>query len=383
MDDLLISGGTVVDPAQGLNGPCDVAISNGQVVALGQEIGSRGARQSLDASGLIVTPGLVDVHVHVYDGVSHYGIDADTYVLPSGVTTAIDAGSAGADTFGGLRRYVIEASETRIKACLNISSTGMMSPDVGELEDIRLIDPAKAIKVCERHRDVIVGVKARLSENLAGENALHALRNARDAADAVGLPIMIHPNAPACTLDDILSEMKAGDLLTHCFHGQDEGVLDDDGHVRASVRSAVARGVHLDVGHGQGSFSWGVAEASMAQGLVPATISSDLHAYNVDGPVYDLATTLSKFLCLGLSLEDVLRRCTATPAEILGMSGQVGTLAPGACADVAVFREDDGPHVFEDAHGRERTGERRLVPVKVVKSGRVLDAVARGTHHHH
>ena len=384
MYDLLISGGTVVDPAQGLNHRRDVAISGGHVRAVAERIDPAQAKQVLDASGLLVTPGLVDVHVHVYDGVSHYGVDADTYVLPSGVTTAIDAGSAGhADTFEGLRRYVIEVSETRLKACLNISTTGMVSPVVGELEDIRLIDPKKAIEVCERHRDVIVGVKARISENLAGNNALPALHRAREAADAVGLPIMIHPNAPVCTLDDILHEMKAGDLLTHCYHGLDEGILDDDGRVRASVRDAVNRGVHLDVGHGQGSFSWSVAESALAQDLVPSTISSDLHAYNFDGPVFDLATTLSKFLHLGLDLSDALHRCTVTPAEILGMQGQIGTLAVGAHADAALFREEIGAHTFEDAHGQTRTGERRLVPVKVVKGGKVIDAVARGWHGHH
>jgi dihydroorotase len=282
-----------------------------------------------------------------------------------------------------MRRYVIEASETRIKACLNISSTGMISPVVGELEDLRLIEPDKAIQVCERHRDVIVGVKARLTDFLAGENALPAVRNARVVADAVGLPIMIHPNAPVCTLDEILAEMKAGDLLTHCFHGMDEGILDADGRVRQSVRAAADRGVNLDVGHGQGSFSWTVAESAIAQDLLPATISSDLHAYNVDGPVYDLATTLGKFLQLGMDLDDALRRCTVTPAEILGMVGQIGTLRPGAFADVALFREEVGQHVFEDAHGETRIGERRLVPVKVVKGGRVIDAVARAANHHH
>ena len=188
-----------------------------------------------------------------------------------------------------------------------------------------------------------------------------ALHRAREAADAVGLPIMIHPNAPVCTLDDILREMKAGDLLTHCYHGLDEGIIDDDGRVRASVRAAVNRGVHLDVGHGQGSFSWSVAESALAQDLVPDTISSDLHAYNVNGPVYDLATTLSKFLHLGLSLSDALRRCTVTPAEILGMRGQIGTLAVGAFADVALFREEIGrPHLRgrarRDAHRRAAPG---------------------------
>ncbi len=381
--DLVISGGTVVDPGQDLNDRRDVAISDGKIMAVESRIEPERAAELLDATGLLVTPGLVDVHVHVYPGVSHYGVEPDADVLPTGVTTALDAGSAGASTFDGLRRYVIDVSATRLLACLNISSLGMVSPDVGELEDIRWADPAAAVRVCERHRDVIVGIKIRLSRSIAGGGALPALRNAREAADAVGLPVMVHPQDAVIGLDQILQELKAGDLVTHCYHGRPGGVLDADGRVRASVRDAVQRGIRFDVGHGKGSFDFTVAERALAQDLPPHTISSDLHAYNIEGPVFDLATTLSKFLLLGFDLPEALRLCTVTPADFLGMRGKVGTLAPGAHADVALFREETGAHPFTDSEGQIRTGERRLVPVKVVKAGRVIDGLDRFGRHHH
>jgi dihydroorotase len=381
--DLIIFGGTVVDPSQDLNDRRDVAIGDGKVVAVEPRIERERAAELLDATGLLVTPGLVDVHVHVYPGVSHYGVEPDADVLTSGVTTALDAGSAGASTFDGLRRYVIDVSATRLLACLNISGLGMVSPDVGELEDIRWADPAAAVRVCERHRDVIVGIKIRLSRTLAGDNALPALRNAREAADAVGLPVMVHPQDAVIGMDQILRELQAGDLVTHCYHGRAGGVLDADGRVRASVRDAVQRGIRFDVGHGKGSFDFTVVERALAQDLPPHTISSDLHAYNIEGPVFDLATTLSKFLLLGLDLPEALRLCTVAPADFLGLSGQVGTLAPGAHADVALFREETGAHPFTDSEGQIRTGERRLVPVKVVKAGRVIEAVDRFGRHRH
>lgn len=381
--DLVISGGTVADPSQDLSDRRDVAINDGLIAAVEPRIERERAAELLDATGLLVTPGLVDVHVHVYPGVSHYGVEPDADVLTSGVTTALDAGSAGAGTFDGLRRYVIDVSATRLLACLNISGLGMVSPDVGELEDIRWADPAAAVRVCERHRDVIVGIKIRLSRTLAGDNALPALRNAREAADAVGLPVMVHPQDAVIGIDQILRELKAGDLVTHCYHGRSGGVLDADGRVWASVRDAVHRGIRFDVGHGQGSFDFTVAERALAQDLPPHTISSDLHAHDIEGPVFDLATTLSKFLLLGLDLPAVLRRCTVTPADFLGLSGQIGTLAPGAHADLALFREETGAHPFTDSVGQIRTGERRLVPVKVVKAGRVIDALDRFGRHQH
>ena len=386
--DLLLAGGMLLDPAQGARAVTNVAFAGGRVAAVGPHLSAIDATETVDCAGLIVAPGMIDLHVHVFWGVSHYGIEADPNCVAKGVTTAVDAGSAGADTFPGFRKYVIDVSATRLFARLNISSQGMLSQEIGELDDLRYASVPKAIAMIEQHRDVILGVKVRLTRNsiVGREAGIRPLHLAREAADAVRLPIMVHPQEAWCdSLDDILAVMRDGDILTHCFHGLSHGILDEGGRVRRAAREAMERGVIFDVGHGRGSFSWQVAERAMQQGVHPQTISSDLHAYNVNGPVYDLATTVSKFLHLGLSLEDALGKVTATPARALGMSDQIGTLRAGAWGDAVVFQLRDGEFEFPDSHGETRTGRQRLVPKTVVRAGNVYREAAAGArrHHHH
>jgi dihydroorotase len=369
--DLLVKGGVAVDPSHGLHAPRDIAITRGIIEAVEKDISSDQAREVIDASGLLVTPGLIDIHVHVYPGVSHYGIDADTHSLAQGVTTVLDAGSAGADTFEGFRRYVVNVSDTRIYAFLNISTLGMISPRVGELEDLRYADVERAVEVIERNRDVIQGVKVRMSRNVVEENGLQPLLLAKRAAEAVKMPIMVHFGNTPMPLADILGEMRRGDLLTHCFHGLEHGILNAQGHVRDTVRDAIKRGVHLDVGHGRGSFSFDVAEHALAQGVAPHTISSDLHHYNVFGPVYSLATTVSKFLYLGLSVDEALAKVTAAPAKLLGIDETLGTLRPGSIADVSLFELQKGAFTFRDTVGKSVQGNQLLTPTTVVKGGTV------------
>jgi dihydroorotase len=378
MFDVLLRGGRVLDPSSGLDGRADVGIRGGRIAAVGPGL-AEPANDVLDAAGLIVTPGLIDLHVHIYAGVSHYGIDADPTCLARGVTTALDAGSAGASTFAGLRRYIIEASATRLFALLNISRVGMVSgaeqdPPLGELEDLRHLNVSAAVRCINANRDKILGVKLRLSDNLAadGRNELPGLKLAREAADAVGLPLMIHTPNSSLPLATILAEMKPGDVLTHCFHEHRCGILDGERKVLPEVRKAIERGVLLDVGHGRGSFTYEIARAALSQGIEPHTISSDLHFYNVNGPVFDLATTLSKFLHLGFSLPDALRKVTTVPARFLKMEQEIGTLAVGACADVAAFRLHETPRAFPDAFDRLETLERWLQPAIVVRGGRVV-----------
>lgn len=370
MHDLLIKGGTIVDPSQGLHKRSDVAVRRGRVEALEADIPSDQTRSVVNAEGCIVTPGLIDLHVHVYPGVSNYGIDPDPHCLARGVTTVVDAGSSGADTFDGFRRYVINVASTRIHAFLNVSSIGMVNPQVGELEDIRFADVERAIDVCERNRDVIQGVKVRLGKSMVGRNGLLPLTLAKRVSDAVKMPIMVHVGDTPNPLSEILAELRKGDVMTHCFHGHEHGILDAEGSVLPQAHEAITRGVVFDVGHGAGSFSFDVAEKALAQGLVPGTISSDLHSYNVFGPVFDLGTTMSKFLYLGLSLDEVLARTTSTPASLLGLSDRIGTLRKGALADIAVFNLEEGRFKFEDAMGKTRYGGKRLNPVCVVKEGR-------------
>ncbi len=373
--DLLIQGGTLVDPAQGVNAVRDVVFVDGEVTDVGENLAATEAREVIDASGRYVTPGLIDVHVHVFPGVSFLGVEPDPTCLARGVTTVVDAGSAGADTFPGFRKYVIEVSQTRILAQLNISSQGMLSRHVGEFALPEYADVAACCRMIEQHRDLILGVKVRLTKNsiVAQSAGMTPLHRAREAADAAGLPIMVHPQAAWCdSIDDILKVMKKGDILTHTFHGSACGIMDgDSGKVRASVLDAIERGVIFDVGHGAGSFSWDVVEAAMAEGVLPMTISSDLHTGNINGPVYDLANILTKFLHLGLSLDDVLARVTSVPAAAVLMQDRIGTLAPGAWGDAVVFELREGTYNLEDCHGGVRTGMRSLEPVIVIKAGRV------------
>jgi dihydroorotase len=282
-------------------------------------------------------------------------------------------------TFAGLRRYVIEASATRLFALVNISRIGLVSgaeldPPLGELEDLRHLSVPAAVRCVEANRDVVLGIKVRLSANLAadGKNELEALKRAREAADATNLPIMIHTPNSSLGLPAILREMRSGDILTHCFHAHSSGILHSSGSVLPEVRAAIDRGVLLDVGHGKGSFGYEIAREAMSQGVLPHTISSDLHRYNLHGPVFDLATTVSKFLHLGLELPDALRRVTSIPASVIKMSDQLGTLSVGAAGDAVVFRLCSGTRPLADTTGRVESLNRWIEPAFVVKAGHVV-----------
>ncbi len=372
--DLLLRGGMLVDPHQGIGDIRDIGVRGGRIAVVAEAV-SEGATTTLDVGGKVVTPGLIDLHVHVWWGVAHLGIEADPHCVRRGATTVYDAGSAGADTFPGFKKYVIDVSATRIKAFLHIASQGQLNNEIGELTDLRYADVDKAAAMCERYKEDIVGVKIRMTRNLVGDNGREGLKRARAVCEATGLPLMLHPNASPLNLADMLGQMQDGDIMTHCFHSSDTGVLDEAGKVRPEAVAASERGVLFDVGHGAGSFSFQVAETAMRQGLRPGTISSDLHHYNLHGPVYDLATTLSKFMHLGWSLEEAVERATAAPARAMGMLGEIGTLAVGACADVAVFDVEEGAFDFFDASGVKRIGERRLVPVVTVRAGEIYEPV--------
>jgi len=378
--DLVVKGGRVIDPSQQLSGELDIAVSGRKIARVAAGIQETEARHVLNARGKVVTPGLIDVHVHVYDGVAPLGIPADPNCIAKGVTTVLDAGSAGAHTFPGLRKYVINVVDTRVYALLNISVVGQstLSDDNphGELLDLRYANPKLAIRTIEQNRDVILGVKVRLSRQIAGEHDLSALRLAKEAADAVKLPLMVHIGNTSTQLSDILPVMTKGDVITHTFHGNQGGILDSGGRVLPEVRAAVGRGVRLDVGHGRGSFAFDVAEKAIKQDLLPGTISSDVHQFNVNGPVYDLATTLSKFLLMGLTLDQVIERAATNPARTFGFPDGLGTLREGAEADVAVFSLTEGKFEFVDAMNQKRTGNLKLVPVATVKAGKIYGSAS-------
>jgi dihydroorotase len=377
---LLIKGGKVVDPAQQLSAVRDVAITGHRVTQIAENIPENQARQVLNARSKVVTPGLIDVHVHVYDGVAPLSIPPDPNCIAKGVTTVLDAGSSGAHTFPGFRKYVVNVADTRVCALLNISVVGQstLSTDnrFGELLNLAYVNPQLAIRTIERNRDVILGIKVRLSKHITGENDLKVLGMAKEAAAAVNLPVMVHIGDSHSPVQQILDGLGKGDVLTHTYHGNAGGILDDSGRVLPEVRKAVARGVNLDVGHGAGSFSFDVCEKALAQDVIPGTISSDLHEYNVRGPVFDLATTLSKFMHLGLTLEEVIERAATNPARTFGFPQGLGMLKEGAEADVAVFSLEEGNFPFVDTLKQTRIGHRRLTPVATVKAGRIYGSAS-------
>jgi len=370
--DLVIKNGTVIDPAQGIRDQRDVAISGGRIAAVEADIGDSNTHDVVEADGLLVTPGLVDLHVHVWWGVAHLAIEVDSTSLARGATTVVDAGSSGSNTVAGLHRYVIDQSNTRTVAFLNISGMGQLDLDIGELEDIRWARVDKAVEAARLHGNVIVGMKVR-------RNDMTGLQRALDAAIQIDKPLMVHIGNTHHPLEEILRQLRPGDIVTHSFHGIPRGIIADNGRVIAAAVEARERGVIFDVGHGRGAFSFDVAEKALADGFPPGTVSSDVHRYNVRGPVYDLATTLSKYLLMGLSLDEVIALGTERPARAVGLQGQAGSLKVGAPADVAVFRLENDPVQLYDTLGVMREGHQLLVPVVTIRNGRRF-APSHGRH---
>jgi len=363
---LTLRGGRVIDPIAGSDDVRDLAVSGGRIVAAGDAPSSA---QTLDVSGMMVVPGLIDFHVHVYEGVSHYGIDADTYCLQRGVTTAVDAGSAGAQTFPGFQRFIISTAKTDIFAFLNISTSGLLIPEVGELQDSRFLIAEKAIAVARQYPETIIGIKIRVGAPMTDSDPGKQLREAKAVARELNLPLMVHITDTLLPLDAVLEEMTDGDVITHCFHGKRGGVISEHGHVHSYVRDAIDRGVLLDVAHGRSSFSFDVARAALADGVAPHLTSSDLHIYCADGTAFDLTTTMSKMLHVGMSFEDMLASVTSRPAAALGRADELGSLKAGTAADVTVLESLEGRWEFKDAEGSTNVLEQLLVPRWVVKNG--------------
>lgn len=368
--DLIIHGGRVIDPASGTDEQLDVGIRHGRVATVAGALDRSGALDAFDATGLLVVPGLVDLHVHVYWGGADLSVEPGPHDLARGVTTMVDAGSSGANNFPAFRRHVIEPFPGTILAFLNIAVMGQADPDLGELHDIRYAKVDRAIEVARANPDRIVGLKVRVSEQLAGRNGVEAVRLAREAGTAMGRPVMVHIGGSSAPIEEILGLLGPGDIVTHAYTGWEPGLIDTTERVIPAAREARARGVLFDVGHGRGSFAFGRAEAALADGFRPDTISTDLHRFNVPTPVTDLTTTMSKFLYLGLPLVDVIRMTTAAPASAIGHGGARGTLGPGVTADVTVLRRETGSFLLEDSYGATVTASERLASVATFVAGR-------------
>jgi dihydroorotase len=369
--DLLIKGGQVVDPTIGPGRILDVAINRDRIAAVGRQIPVDSAFEVIDATGQLVTPGLVDLHTHVYRGVGYYGVDADTIGATSGVTTWIDAGSAGALTLSGFREFVVDTAAVRIFSLLNISYLGLIGPDY-ELVYLDFCDPDICEHVTNRNRDLVVGVKVRIDAAAVGSNGIEPMKRARDAADRLELPLMTHIADGPPPVERVLELKKSGDILTHCSTGANMRIVDEDGRIRPAALAARERGVFMDIGHGSGAFSFSVAEILLEAGFKPDAISSDMHQLSIRGPMYDLPTCLSKFRALGMDWDELIAAATSRPAAILGLERDVGSLQVGHYADVALFEVDNGDFRFYDSDMNQRIGRERLRNTLTIVGGRKL-----------
>jgi dihydroorotase len=368
--DLVLHGATVIDPSQEIHGRFDVAVAGDRIVAVAQRIEAGEAGRLIDLSGKVLTPGWVDIHAHVYAGVTTWGIKADAFCLATGVTTIVDAGSPGWANFLGFEEYIVAPSRTQVLTFVHISGIGLTYGPLGEMEDLRYGDPARTAFVVQNWPDICVGVKVRQGKHQVGDNGVRPLRLALEAAEAARVPVMVHIGA-GVPLPDVLAEMREGDIATHCYQGVGDGIIGEDGGVIPQVWEARQRGVVFDIGHGGGSFDFDVARAAMANGFAADVISTDIHAHSIHHSVYSLPETASKLLNLGAALDDVVRQSTTSAAAAIGRGDELGTLRVGTVADLAAFEILDGEFEFHDVRRRRLVGARKIEPVLTVRAGQV------------
>ena len=370
--DLLIKGGEVVDPSQGLRGRRDVAIRNGLVVAVEPDIPASAAAQVIEANGKLVCPGLVDLHAHVYPEVSSIGLPADELVPWTATTTYVSAGDAGSSTFSMFRHAVVARSRTRLLGFVHIANFGLAGFPVGEMLNIDHAMVELAVKTAAENRDVCLGIKVRMTQEVVGTNGLEPLRRAVRAAEMAGpwAKVMCHIGNAPDSIEAVLDLLRPGDILTHAFSGAGNNTVQNGRVVPAALR-AKQRGVVIDVGHGGGSFDYTVFEPARDQGFGPDTISSDIHAVSGNTPGMPfLPWVMSKFLNNGYTLEQVVEMATVKPARIIDRVEKLGTLQVGAPGDVSILELVREPVEFVDTRNNRRQGTQWLKPVQVVKAGR-------------
>ena len=353
--DLILRGARVIDPSQDIDRVTDVRFTDGKVAAIGDALSGDANTEVRELKGKIVTPGLIDLHTHVYWGGTSIGVDAVQLARTSATATFVDAGTAGPANFPGFRKHVIEpAMPVRILPLINLSFAGIFAFSgtvmVGECEDLRLLDMRQCLRVARENLDLIVGIKVRVGRGASGNSGIAPMDMALEVAEELGLPLMAHLDHPPPSRMDVMSRLRKGDILTHCFRPFPNAPSMPGGGVRPEVLAARERGVIFDIGHGGGSCGFATSRAMLEAGFKPDVISSDVHILSIDGPAFDLLHTLAKFHVLGMSLPEVVASATVNAARAIRRP-ELGTLKPGALGEASIFEVLDQPTEYRDVIG--------------------------------
>ena len=371
---LVIRNGEIRDPASGLKRRADLAIDGDRIAAIEDSIPADRAWESIDAGGLYVTPGLIDLHTHCYFGVSSLGVEADPIAARSGVTTWVDAGSFGWDQAAGFRRFIVEPAKARIFGYVYLYPSNR-NPDHDPIEYARKGMQATADTI-DKNRDILLGVKLQAGSNMSGKYSPGLFKVARELCDTFKLPLMVHISDAPPETTEVMDQMKPGDVVTHVYTSHSLGIIGADGKLKRGVKEARERGVIFDIGHGLGSFNFAAARKALDAGFVADTISTDIYNLNVNGPVFDMPTTMTKMLRLGMSFDDILRRVTVNPAKVINRIHGHGTLGAGAPADIALLAIEDGDFTLVDSQRTAVKASRRIVSrMTIVRGKRMREAV--------
>jgi dihydroorotase len=373
--DLILTNGMVVDPFSNIYEKTDVGIRDKKIAAIGKDLARNASTMVIDCAGLYVAPGLVDLHVHLFEHrQERLGLNPDEVMINGGVTTMVDAGSSGSSNWAVFRDDIVRKSRARVLSLINLSKIGLDNSQ--ELMDPTNSDPEGTVRIIKEEPGLAVGVKIRAGERIIGEGeqGQKHIRQAIRAARESGSRLMVHIGNSPMTIPEIAAELSAGDIITHCYKGgiYRNKVLDDNGRVFPELFKSADNGVLFDVGHGAASFDWDVAEAAIDQGFLPSTISTDLHRGSVGGPVYDMPQTMTKFLLLGFSMNEVVRLSTIAPAKALGMDDRIGSLKPGYCADVTVLGWKSQDIDLFDGCKKHRSSKGYLYCAGVIRAGKVI-----------
>lgn len=370
--DMIIKNGLIIDPGQKVNKVCDIAIIDNKIAEIKENIDAK-ATHEIDAAGFLVVPGLIDFHTHVFSGGTDIGISPDMAYLPTGVTSAVDAGSAGTANYEAFSANIIARQNVRIKSFINVCSTGLVTTKYHENVLPQYFDRKKMNRILDKYKDEILGLKIRTSRELVKDNGLEPLKEAVQWVQELNLPLAVHTTNPPSEAGDIAELLRSGDIYVHCYQGTGHNIINSQGRVCEKIKEARKRGVIFDAANGGNHWVFKVAQAAMADGFYPDVISTDLTTKTLfKSPVHSLPYIMSKYLNMGMDIETIIAACTVRPAQFMGLENQIGTLKVNAYADIAIMKVVNKETPFFDTQQESIVGRKLLVNQLTIKNGTIV-----------